>query len=122
VALVRPLTLALLFVPVTAMAQGTTRVRTLDAQVRVRVGVSGLDSTAWFAADIRHTRDGCELIQLRQVAWQDGRPSIDSQVPMNDRAVLTPRHLREMQTRATETAPWRTVDLAWFQARWKPEC
>src|SRR5436190_820430 len=95
----------------TALAQSSGTTRQIQDQVRVRVDVPGLDSTKWFAADIRHTTEGCELVQLRDVAWENGQPRLASDVPMNDRAVVRPRRVREIQTRATDASDWRPVDV-----------
>lgn len=105
-----------------ASAQDSTALREFHEQVRVRLELPGLDSTAWFEADIRHTTEGCELVQLRNVAWQNGQARVGTDVPMNDRAVLRPQPVLEIQTRETDRAAWKTVDVAWFKGNWRPEC
>jgi len=59
--------------PGAALAQGPGASRQIQDQIQVRVDVPGLDSTTWFAADIRHTVEGCELLQLRDVSWEKGQ-------------------------------------------------
>ena len=83
---------------------------------------AGLDSTTWFAADIRHTVEGCELVQLRDVSWEKGQGRLSSGVPLDARAVVRPRRVREIQTRATDGSDWSPVDVAWFRARRGPDC
>lgn len=103
-------------------AQDSSGVRQLQAQVRVRVDLQGVDSTEWVPADIRHDTEGCELVQLRTVAWKDGASSRGTGVAMNDRALLKRRNVRDIQTRGADSAPWVQVDLPWFK-RWQgPTC
>jgi len=108
--------------PVTARAQDSGASHQIQDQIRVRVDVRGVDSTQWFAADIRHTAEGCELIQLRDVAWENGQARLGSDVPMDDRAIVRPRRVREIQTRATDGAEWRLIDVVWFRNRGGPTC
>lgn len=110
------------FAPGTALAQDSGMSRQLQDQIRVRVDLPGVDSTTWLVADIRHTTEGCELIQLRDVSWENGEARLGSDVPLNDRAVLRLRRVRELQTRATDGSDWSPVDAVWFRGRGGPDC
>jgi hypothetical protein len=94
----------------------------LQLQIRVRVDLKGIDSTRWLVADIRQTTEGCQLIQLREVGYRDGTVWSDSVVVLNDRAVLKPRRVLAMQTRADTAGEWRLVDIAWFQRSQGTRC
>jgi hypothetical protein len=56
------------------------------------------------------------------VSWEDGHARLSSDVPMNDRAIVRPRRVRGIQTRATDGSDWRPVDVAWFRDRGGPAC
>jgi hypothetical protein len=56
------------------------------------------------------------------VSWEHGQARLGSDVPMDDRAVVRPRRVREIQTRARDRSDWRPVDVAWFRDRGGPAC
>ena len=111
--------------PVVLSAQAPTpasSLRQFQDEIRVRVHLRGLDPAAWWLAEIRHTTEGCPLVELGRDAGGSGRGAQPPALGPSDNVLASFRLILQAQTRADTSAPWRDVDMVWIAEQVPSEC